>query len=362
MTTIQEKQRRLLELLDKERESYDITQRIQFDWLENIKAQLDLFDDDPLEDEEPYVPEPAVHHVKIDSPRQSTPVKESDVPRVQVDIPTPDFSDDEIDVRTPEKPVQEIQSKPKLTTIAQSTRTEVASPMAMPMSAPLGRCCTAPVLALQDTDRDEFASGNSTVRFVDGDCLLDTSSDSDDCTSGVPLTSTGSMKELTMSAASFRMKWKEMLDVKKACTNQPVKQPVIFAFEQEDFYQPKYRVKEEEADPDVYEMTDDEDDYYQQDDPDDEMYETNPHWVHGKKIPSWARGRKLSKQMKLQKSMTKSDIDEIFSGFTADCPLPEIFKTRKARYDHRNDSGWWDADSVPQEETDKMRNLLRMGM
>lgn len=332
-TTIQEKQRRLLELLEKEMDSYDITQKIQFDWLANIKAQLDLFDDDLLGDEEPELPESPIVRTKIEveSPRPSTPVKEIPAPQV-ADEPAP---------------------KARLTTIAEQTRPEVASPMAMPMSAPLGRCATAPIMLLQDHDEDEFASGNSTVRFIDGDSLLDSSSDSDDC-AGISLTS-GSMKELTMSAASFRMKWQEMLDVKKACTNQPVKQTMRFGFESDGFYQ-------YDGDPEVYPMTDDEEDKYNKDKVDFEIYEANPRWIHGKRIPSWARGRKLTNQMKLQKAMTKEDIDAIFCGFTADCSLPEIFKTHKPRWDRRNDSGWWDETSVPQEETEKIKNLLRMKM
>lgn len=351
MTTIQEKQRRLNELLAKEIDSCDITQRIQFDWLANIKAQLDLFDDDPFGDEETDLSESPISHsnVEVESPRPTTPVKESAVPGQ---------SDEEFP--NPQILAEEPLPRARLTTIAQETRVDVGSPMAMPMSAPLGRCATAPIMSLQDHDREEFASGNSTVRFVDGDCLLGSSSDSDDECTGISLTS-GSMKELTMSAASFRMKWQEMLDVKKACTNQPVKQPVKFAFENEDFSKPKYHQNREE-DPQVYEMTDDEDDFYQNDQSDDEIYETNPRFIHGKRIPSWARGRKLSNQMRLQKAMTKEEIDEIFSGFTANCPLPEIFKMHKARYDRRNDSGWWDADSVPEEETEKIKNLLRIGM
>ena len=133
-----------------------------------------------------------------------------------------------------------------------------------------------------------------------------------------------------------------MLHQKKAATNIP-KKPFKFAFDDID-----------EGMPENYQISDDSD--RENDDDDDmEMYERNPVEIHGKTIPVWARGDQLLKQLKRQQRI---DPDSIFLGFTADCPLTELFGTSKARWVNRQDSGWCEADLSTEEEVSKFKAAL----
>ena len=318
MVTIQGKLSRLRELLEKEETGFRMSQRVQFDWLQSIKAQLDLYEDD-----------------------QSS---------SQNKRPSLDFSAD--------PPASEVLQTDdllpiaNLTTVAEDRAKQSAEPAndedsesLTTFATPMGRCATLPIFSVQNGDIG-MSSPNSTVKFVDDDSLLLDGSDQEEdetetteLKEPIPFTVNGSMRELTQSAASFREKWKEMLQMKKACTNVPKKQAAIFAFEDDDGV------------PEGYQISDDDSSREE----DDDIYERNPVEIHGKMIPIWARGDQLLRQLRRQKRI---DPDSIFSGFTADCSLPDIFNVQKPRWEKRSDSGWWDSDRVTEEEVAQFKAAL----
>jgi hypothetical protein len=193
----------------------------------------------------------------------------------------------------------------------------------------------------------EFIASSPGVRFVADESLLRNSSDSglecgdeaEDSSSAVPFTVAGSMRELTQSASSFRERWHEMLRVKKAEPKVSMK-PVALTFDDnEDEIMSGYQISDDSDHGDCY----------------DEIYERNPVEIHGKMIPFWARGDQLLKQLRRQKRI---DPDSVFSGFTPDCPLPEIFSDQKPRWENRNDSGWWDGNRVGGDSGDDRKELV----
>ena len=319
MVSIQGKLSHLMELLDKEEKSFNMSQRVQFDWLQSIKAQLDLYGDDQFASPD-----------KRPSLDFSVPPPASDVLQ----------TDDLLPIAN-------------LTTVAED-RAKMADPPAndedseslTSFARPMGRCATLPIFSVQSPNGDiDMSSANSTVKFVDDDSLLlngsgeEDEAEPDENREPIPFTVNGSMRELTQSAASFREKWKEMLQMKKASTNVPKKQAAIFAFEDDDGV------------PDGYQISDDDESR----DEDDDIYERNPVEIHGKMIPIWARGDQLLRQLRRQKRI---DPDSIFSGFTADCSLPEIFNVQKPKWEKRSDSGWWDSDRVTEEEVAQFKAAL----
>lgn len=329
MATIVEKLSRLNELIAREKASYDVSQRLQFDWLQGIKAQLDSFGGDSADKPASPITPPVVEDSDVLPIANLTTIAEdrrkSEVEEPPIEIPAPGMS-----ILCGDRAVD--------------SESEVSTNS--PILRPMGRCATMPIFSQMP---QTYQPGcGSTFRFVDDDSLLDNSDssndveeDEDDASEPIPFTVSGSMRELTESAASFREKWQEMLHMKKACTNLPKKQAKIFAFEED-----------EEAVPEGYQISDD-DDSDRGDD--DDIYERNPVEIHGKMIPIWARGEQLLKQLRRQKRI---DPDSIFSGFTADCSLSDIFQTQKPRWQNRNDSGWWDSDRVTEEEVAQFKAVL----
>jgi len=257
MSTLQAKLRHFADMIAKERANFDISQRVQFDWLGTISTQLDLFADDTEPDREPAPPTAVIA-----------------------------------------QPDNDILPLSNLTTIGEER-----------VASGFHRCATAPLFTP--------ASPSSGLKFVCDDSLLGSSEEDD---APIPFTVSGSLCELTRSAASFREKWQEMLQMKKACTNAPAK--FTFAFEEMSALAAGYEMSDGDAS-------------------DDEIYDQNPVEIHGKVIPLWARGDRLLRQLRRQ---TAIDPVSIFAGFTAACPLPEIFGAQKARWENRNDSGWCDSD------------------
>ena len=326
MVTIQDKIKNLGSLLAKEQVSFDMAQRVQFDWLASIQAQLDYYRTDQSFDQE----EEQEKHASFEAPHTSPLVNKNSVHLEDESVGTEDL----LPIAT-------------LTTLAEDRAKQEPKKTNFSILAPeednaedrdnsLGRSATMPVFAIQPDIG--LSAGNSSIRFVDDESLLiDESSDSGD-EGPIPFTVSGSMRELTQSAASFREKWREMLQVKKAATNLPKKQ-AVFAFE------------EDEGIPDGYKISDDDD----MSDEDDDIYEANPVEIHGKMIPIWARGDQLLKILRKQKRI---DPDSIFAGYSMDCSLPEIFNTQKPRWEQRNDSGWWDSDRVTEEEVAQFKAAL----
>ena len=328
MATITEKLSKLNELIAREKASYDVSQRMQFDWLRGIKAQLDNYADDSADKSAPELGPPASAESDILPIANLTTIAEdrrlSEAEQEPpIEIPTPGMS---------------------ILCAGQAVDSESEPSTNSPIPRPMGRCATMPIFSgMPQTYQPGCGAG---FKFVDDDSLLDNSEsddveeDEDEGSEPIPFTVSGSMRELTESAASFREKWQEMLHMKKACTNVPKKQAKIFAFEEED------------AVPEGYQISDD-DESDRGDD--DDIYERNPVEIHGKMIPIWARGEQLLKQLRRQKRI---DPDSVFSGFTADCSLQDIFNTQKPRWQNRNDSGWWDSDRVTEEEVAQFKAVL----
>ncbi|KAH0786221.1 DNA binding / methyl-CpG binding protein isoform 1 [Histomonas meleagridis] len=148
-----------------------------------------------------------------------------------------------------------------------------------------------------DSDGDNF-------KFVDDCCLLETYScygsnteETETEESKLTLDPSDQMSELSKSASSFREKWQEMLQNKKDSDKIPEPAGPIFAFERE------------EPIPESYQMSDDDDE--PQDD--DEIYEDNPIEIHGKMIPRWARGKHLRHLLKLQQKINPDTIFQGFT-------------------------------------------------
>ena len=331
---------KLCQLLEKEKASFMLSHKIQNDWLQSIKAQLEIYTDTDKNSRN------SIHRLSFEDPapnNHSTLSLQSNVQNedIEDDIETLNlqthtntnciYGNNE---NTPpvENQTNEIISKNRNKDIQSNEDDSESSFHNLPMSG--NRSATSPCFS------------NSSIRFVDDNCLIDSSDSSsdDDFTNDdsvpIPFTVSGSMSELTQSASTFRERWMEMIHQKKAATNVP-KKPFRFAFEDEE-------VKEPEA----YAISDDSD---EEPEDDEEIYERNPVEIHGKMIPAWARGELLLKQLKRQQRI---DPDSIFSGFTADIPMEEVFNSHKPRWDNRSDSGWWDADRVTEEEVAKFKAAL----
>ena len=383
MSSIDDKLFKLNEMLVQEAASYEISQKMQFEWLQTIIAQIDFYSsgcESPTRNisiqKSPGV-ENEIHNIVENAPQKlhttpsalSPPIKRTPPP-----IPRPKpGSKCENNLITPpkipnskvEKPCARSGSARKHHNLANSAQLRNSQRIDSPMSnlySPHKAVSQKNNENVNNESESELTnlpiSGNRSatspclisngIKFVDDDSILmddddsnqsDSGSDLDDEEDPVPFTVSGSMRELTQSASSFREKWMEMLHQKKAATSMP-KKPFKFAFDDND-----------EGIPENYQMSDDE----ENNDDDEAMYERNPVEIHGKMIPIWARGDQLLKQLKRQQRI---DPDSIFLGFTADCPLPELFGTNKARWDNRQDSGWWDADMITDEEVERFKAAL----
>ncbi|OHT05197.1 hypothetical protein TRFO_27131 [Tritrichomonas foetus] len=335
MTTIKETCSRLNQLLSKETKSFELSQRMQYEWLQSIKVQLDIFTDSDLNSSS------SIQRLSFDDPNPFMNQEDSNEPnnpRRMFDENQPPTDDENQYLDQPKKIVVNNIVNSSNEYIMNSGNDSFnedeseSSTLNIPMSG--NRSATSPCFT-------------NTIRFVDDNSLLDSSDSSDESTDleidggvPVPYTVSGSMSELTQTASSFREKWMEMIHQKKAATNLP-KKPFKFAFEEEEI-----------APPEGYKISDDSDD---EPEDDEEIYERNPVEIHGKMIPTWARGDQLLKQLKRQQRI---DPDSIFSGFTADCYLPDVFNAHKERWDQRHDSGWWDADRVTEEEVAQFKRAL----
>lgn len=318
MTNIQQTYRQLDDLLKKEKASFELSQKMQFEWLQSIEAQLDLFDipSKPLAHRLSFEDPPQSHH-KISNSYLCS--KEND-------------ENDPSSINQNEENLNSI-DKNQLLEENDSESESTSNLSNLPMNN--SQSATVPCFS------------NSSIRFVDDQSLLLESSSSDEDSEidngpPVPYTLSNSVSELTQSASSFREKWLEMLHQKKASTSMP-KKPFKFAFEEEEV-----------AMPDVYQISDSGDEA----EDDEEIYDANPIEIHGKAIPSWARGDLLLKQLKKQQRI---DPDSIFSEFTADSlDLPAVFNEHKAKWENRSDSGCWEHDRVTDEEIANFKTSLNI--
>ena len=177
-------------------------------------------------------------------------------------------------------------------------------------------------------------------KFVDDDILAnDSSSESsvelnneydDDSMyeSQSPYTLSASVKELTLTAHSFREQWREIVDEKKKGNSTPQK-PFKFGFEEEN-----------EVIPDQYQISDDSEEA--EFDDEDEIYQRNPIEIHGKLIPAWARGEMLEKNLQRQ---SKIDPDTIFPDIPQDLNLEEIFNVKNPKWNVRHESDVWENET-----------------
>lgn len=353
MSSIQDKISTLNEMLSHESTSFELSQKMQFEWLQTILAQIDFYSKDEKKSQPSICSTAKVTNAAEIVPKRSMPSEKVETQSNNYDL-------------SPKKRTSNGKKKPNHKNLSPTTSfsrgsQKVVSPITKQSSQikinnkdlhppepkpneqlqiSSNRCATSPC----------FSTSNS-IKFVEEDSMLmDSSSmmsseahvEEDESEDPVPFTVSGSMRELTQSASSFREKWIEMLHQKKAATNIP-KKPFKFAFDDID-----------EAMPENYQISDDSD--RENDDEDDmEMYERNPVEIHGKTIPIWARGDQLLKQLKRQQRI---DPDSIFLGFTADCPLTELFGTNKARWVNRQDSGWYENDIATEEEVSKFKAAL----
>lgn len=366
MSFFNEKLTQLNEMLFQETDHFDISQKIQFDWLETIKSQIDYYSQTKnCHIKESTINEPQnaiVPNIKSDEeernstpPKNRTPNKSRDQQsapqRRNKFTPSPKITrqksrDEKSKIplyrgsqasspasnKTPKSPRNQKQTK------IENDNTNSPIDVKSNLSMSDNRAVTSPY----------FSLASNSMKFVEDDSLLIESSstissesqmeEEDNEDELVPFTVAGSMRELTQSASSFREKWMEMLHQKKAATIIP-KKPFKFAFDDYD-----------EGMSENYQMSED-----GEDDEDEAMYERNPVEIHGKMIPLWARGDQLLHQLKRQQRI---DPDSIFMGFTADCPLQELFGTNKARWANRQDSGWWDNDRITEEEATRFKSAL----
>jgi hypothetical protein len=194
----------------------------------------------------------------------------------------------------------------------------------------------------------EFITSSPGVRFVadevirnSTDSVSEDGGDPEDPTNPVPFTVAGSMRELTQSASSFREKWHEMLEIKKARPKLSMKSVALKFDDREELIMNEYPISDDSDRGSCF----------------DEIYEKNPVEIHGKMIPFWAKGDQLLKQLRKQRRI---DPDSVFAGFTADCPLPEIFCDRKPRWENRNDSGWWESGQVGEDAMDRGNDAMKL--
>lgn len=319
MINIQQTYRKLGDLLKKEKASFELSQKMQFDWLQSIEAQLDLFDTPS---------KPLAHRLSFEDPPQNKHQIENShlMPKGNDENNPNSINQNESNLQSTDKSelLEENDNE------SESTSTLSNLPMNNNQSA------TTPCFS------------NSSMRFVDDQSLLLESSDDEDESEidngpPIPFTLSNSVSELTQSASSFREKWLEMLHQKKASTSIP-KKPFKFAFEDEEVSMP-----------DAYQISDSEDETPEDD---EEIYDANPIEIHGKAIPSWARGDLLLKQLKKQQRI---DPDSIFSEFTADSlDLPAVFNEHKAKWENRSDSGCWEHDRVTDEEIANFKTSLNI--
>lgn len=319
MINIQQTYRKLGELLNKEKLSFNLSQKMQFDWLQSIEVQLDFFD----------VPSKSHdHRLSFEDP-----------PKVKQENSDHQLCWKENDENNPSSINQNetnLGSLEKAELLEENDSESESTTSNLPMGN--SHSATAPCFS------------NNSIHFVDDNSLLlDSSSSSDeeseiDNGPPVPYTLSSSVSELTQSATSFREKWLAMLHQKKASTSMP-KKPFKFAFEEEEV-----------SVPDVYKISESDDE--DQDPDDEEIYDANPIEIHGKAIPSWARGDLLLKQLKKQQRI---DPDSIFSEFTADSlDLPAVFNEHKAKWENRSDSGCWEHDRVTDEEIANLKSSLNI--
>jgi len=180
-----------------------------------------------------------------------------------------------------------------------------------------------------DVSQKMHVSNNSTVRFVDDDCLLEDSDESDSDNNNESNNHTHiSLQEFSENASLFKEKWDAIVNEKKS----PLRQSPV--------HKEKIQEYEEVCN---YMMSEDSED----NDDDESMYERNPIEIHGKTIPFWARDKALERQLKKQ---YKIDADLIFPHFDSYVPMEDIFACSKQRYNNRTDSGYWDSDRVTPEE------------
>lgn len=409
MSSIHDKISMLNEILSQEATSFDLSQKMQFEWLQTIMAQIDFYskEEDPTNNETDSLPKQSNMPIDIKcSPKKesntpidikSSPTKQSNIPIKQAGSPIKQASSSIKQVSSPMKsniPIKQTNSPMKTANhvpVSEKTENQERNYDLTPKKRnsnekrKMNQKCLSPTSTFsrgsqkimspviknatqnkngQPGQQEQlhissnlcatspcFQSSNG-IKFVEEDSMLmDSSSmmsseanvEEDESEDPVPFTVSGSMRELTQSASSFREKWIEMLHQKKAATNIP-KKPFKFAFDDID-----------EEMPENYQISDDSDRENEDDDDDIEMYERNPVEIHGKTIPVWARGDQLLKQLKRQQRI---DPDSIFLGFTADCPLTELFGTNKARWVNRQDSGWCEADIATDEEVTKFKAAL----
>jgi hypothetical protein len=201
MSKINETLSRLRDLLEKEVVSFDLAQRLQFDWLQTINAQLDqcLGADDGA-----------------DATREPSNVEPTQPP---------------------------------------------SSPVHFPAKQPEASPAHDPIVEVKPTipphSKIRFVDDASLM-------LLSSGSSDSDCEDLIPLsaahtTFAQSAHQLTQSATDFHEKWREMLDQKRAAP-AVADQPIVFGFEKEDFLPEAYEISEgseddddDNADDDIYE-------------------------------------------------------------------------------------------------------------
>lgn len=332
MSRIQQSVNELNKIYEQQHASFEMLQRLQFDWLQGIAFQLDLFSgpstQDGLQTDSPLVKRNSIELRPISPQVEKAPTQLPSSLSVPITPPR--------EIQLSASPLPHVQESKIEASVSSESETETSTSANISLNS-INRCQTAPVFGAADLN-------TSTVRFVDDDSLLLDSDDtepSSDIESSEPLSFNvqGSLQDLTQSASNFREKWREMLDMKKSATFNPKNAP-IFAFDDDDGVPESYKISDSEGE-------DSEDD--------DDIYERNPVEIHGKMIPIWARGDQLFRQLKRQQ---RTDPDSIFCGFTADCNLPDIFNAQKPRWEQRQDSGWWDSDRVTDEEVAQFKSVL----
>lgn len=291
---------------------FDIRQGLRFDWLRTIELEIDQIEEanNPQETEEED--QKPIRHIResiANSPEKYKVEKEENNEEKESEI---EYNNDDIPV-------------PKFSHIAASTS------------------------ALTTT-----IPNSPGFKFVDDDCLLESSSSDDDGSveidedekgelcSQSPFNLSSSLKELTSTANSFKEQWMEMLNEKKQEELETPKKPVKFAFE------------EDEPMSNCYKMSDDEEET--EFDDDDEIYERNPIEIHGKLIPNWARGEMLQKGLQRQ---SKIDPSTIFTGFPTEISLEEVFGTRNPKWNIRQESDVWEDTRISLCETKKPRIISK---
>ena len=378
-------------IADREYANYNSQQDIHFDWLNEIEEVVKNFELNPeqqrkrlsnisissQEGEELIINKKLTtieqdNHKELDQVNNSVPIGKNASPK-KFSSPKSSQSSITKSPKSPKSPKQTQSSNsgkatknsPKVNKASESIPKQQNNSQMTPQTAPKqSKKLEIPIESPQTFQTGSNIFNHSGIRFLDDAALLESDSSSSEIPQSedsslqnaneddledlasmdgppVPYTDTN-FDELNQTATSFKDQWLKMIHNKKAEAETP-KKPFVFAFERE----------EEEAMPEVYQISDDECENEFSDD--EEIYEKNPIEIHGKTIPNWARGKQLLSQLKRQRHI---DPDTIFINFSPTIQLEEIFNQNKSKWQDRSDSGYWDPDKVTPEEVTQFKEAL----